>query len=341
MCCVACRQLTTDEQTNIMNRLHMKKKIGIALSAVVVAVVLALLGGSLYMIDYSLEPDPNRRDTARAYAKLYRMMPDMKPWTDSLRRAGKLRDTFVVMPTGEHHHALYLRADSACGRTAIIVHGYKDTSVRFLFLGRMYHRDLGYNILLPDLHAHGLSDGDDIGMGWKERLDVMHWAELAERMFRDSVAESRLVIHGVSMGAATTMNVSGEQLPSYIKCFVEDCGYTSVWDEFSGQLREQFGLPQFPLMYTTSALCGLMRGWTFGEASPLLQVAKCRRPMLFIHGDKDTFVPTWMVYRLYAAKPGAKRIWIARGTAHALAYNDYPAEYTSVVRDFLAGSGME
>ena len=61
-----------------------------------------------------------------------------------------------------------------------------------------------------------------------------------------------MVVHGVSMGAATTMMVSGEELPPYVKCFVEDCGYTSVWDEFKGELKNQFGLPAFPLLDVAS-----------------------------------------------------------------------------------------
>lgn len=114
-----------------------------AAAALAAIVVLALAGGSFYMLGYSLDPDPNRADTDSAYAQLYSRMPDMRPWADSLRRCGLLRDTFVAMPGGERHHALWLRADSACGRTAVIVHGYKDCAVKFLYLGRMYHRDLG------------------------------------------------------------------------------------------------------------------------------------------------------------------------------------------------------
>ena len=48
------------------------------------------------------------------------------------------------------------------------------------------------------------------------------------------------------MGAATTMMVAGEPQRPYVKCFVEDCGYTSVWDEFSNELKTSFGLPAFP-----------------------------------------------------------------------------------------------
>lgn len=311
------------------------RKIVKGLCVAVSAIALVVVGASFYMLGHSLTPDEERGDVERAYARLYERVPDMKPWVDSLRSVGALRDTFVVMPHGGRAHAYYVCNDSARGRTAVVVHGYKDTAITFLYLGRMYYRDFGFNILLPDLYAHGLSDGDAIQMGWKDRLDVIEWLRIAERLFRTEGTESSVVVHGVSMGAATTMCVSGEELPHWVKCFVEDCGYTSAWDEFSMQLRSQFGLPDFPLMYTTSLLCRLRYGWSFGEASPLEQVKKCRRPMLFIHGASDTFVPTSMVYPLYEAKPGEKRLWIAPGSEHARAYIDHPAEYTRVVGEFL------
>jgi fermentation-respiration switch protein FrsA (DUF1100 family) len=109
-----------------------------------------------------------------------------------------------------------------------------------------------------------------------------------------------------------------------------------VWDEFAGQLDEQFGLPPFPLMYATSLLCQMRFGWSFGEASALEQVRKCRYPMLFIHGDSDSFVPTSMVYPLYEAKPDAKTLWIAEGAEHALSYHEHKAEYISRLRAFCS-----
>lgn len=312
------------------------KRIIITIAVLVALIIVIVAGGSFYMLNYSLKADPNRHDVDSMYTVLTERMPDMKPWIDSIKTNRLLHDTFVTMPSGERHHAIYLRADSAHGKTAVIVHGYKDSAVKFLHLGRMYHSDLGYNILMPDLHGHGLSEGDEIQMGWKDRLDVLHWTMVAEKLFRDSTAASQIVVHGVSMGAATTMCLSGEgNLPDYITHFVEDCGYTSVWDEFSTQLHEQFSLPDFPLMYTTSMLCRLCYDWSFGEASPLRQVAKCHRPMLFIHGDADTFVPYSMLAPLYDAKPNPKEQWTAKGSEHAKAYHDHSAEYTETIKRFL------
>lgn len=296
----------------------------------------AVVGGSFYMLSYSLTPREHRGDMAAAYRLLYQRMPDMKPWMDSLTAHDLLRDTFVMMPSGYKAHALYLRADSAHGRTALLVHGYKDCAVSLsACYGRMFNRDLHYNVLMPDLYAHGLSQGDHIQMGWNDRLDIEHWAKIAHDLFATPTDSVQLVVHGVSMGAATTMCVAGDSVPSYIKCFIEDCGYTSAWDEFEQQLHDQFALPAFPLMYSTSALCRLRYGWSFGQASPLRQVARCRQPMLFIHGGADTFVPTRMVYRLYAAKPQPKALWIAPKSGHARAYMDHPADYTARVKAFV------
>jgi hypothetical protein len=140
------------------------------------------------------------------------------------------------------------------------------------------------------------------------------------------------------MGAATAMMLSGEAMPEGIRelRFVADCGYTSVWDEFAGEMKAQFGLPPFPLMYTSSLLCKALCGWSFGEASALNGVAHCPYPMLFIHGGSDTFVPTGMVYKLYGAKPEPKALWVAPGSGHAASYRDHKEEYVRRVREFLA-----
>ena len=207
----------------------MRKRKWLMLVAVVVATtVMAVVGASVYMLDYSLAPDPNRRDVDSCYQQLLAEYPECGEWMDSLRGINALRDTFVVMATGERHHALYI--DKGVGKTAVVLHGWRDCAIKFLWLARIYERALGYNVVMPELHACGESEGDAIQMGWKDRRDVMEWM----KVFRADT----MVVHGVSMGAATTMMLSGETMPEGIKDlrFVADCGYTSVWDEFAMQL---------------------------------------------------------------------------------------------------------
>lgn len=323
----------------------MKRKTVYIIVAVVAALVLLTFGAGWYMLDYALKPDYNRRDTAVVYKQIAYEYPWTRPWIDSLKHARALRDTFITTPAGERHHALFVRNPRSMGRTAIVVHGYTDCSIRMLPIASIYER-MGYNILVPDLHAHGLSDGDDIQMGWKDRNDIIRWIYVARRMFRDADRSPRIVLHGVSMGAAMVMNVSGEKLPDGVCCFVEDCGFTSAWDEFSHQLGEQFGLPDFPVLYAASMLCKLRYGWTFGEASSLKQLGKRHTPMLYIHGTSDNYVPSAMVLPLFNMNPAYENkadktlryndIWLTPGCAHAKSYHDYPYEYERKVKKFVA-----
>ncbi len=293
----------------------------------------AVAGGGFYLLSYALRPDAVMAEkNAASYKYMYEEYPFLSGWLDSLRRTGALRDTVITGAEGERLHAIYAAAPRPTDRTAVIVHGYTDNAVRMLMIGYLYNHDLGFNILLPDLHYHGQSEGRAIRMGWRDRLDVLRWIGVADGIFG---GDTRTVVHGISMGAATTMMVSGEELPASVKCFVEDCGYTSVWDQFAKELREQFSLPTFPLLHVASWLCELRYGWNFREASALDQVARCDRPMLFIHGDADDFVPTRMVYPLYEAKPGEKELWVVPGAAHARSYHDNPEEYTRRVGAFV------
>lgn len=312
------------------------KKILIGISAIIISLFAASAGAGLYMLNYSLAADSDRGDTAKAYARLYKKHPEMRQWTDSMKSCGLLRDTFVTMPDGERHHAIYMRNDSAQGKTAIVVHGYKDSSPRYLTIARMYYQQMNRNVLLPDLHGHGLSEGEDIQMGWHDRHDIIHWAAVAEELFRDSLCQSAILLHGISMGAATVMNVAGdENMPAYISHVIEDCGYTSVWEEFALQLKEQFSLPEFPILYISDLLCKMKYGWSFREASSADQVRKSRCPILFIHGDADTFVPFSMLQPLYEAAKAPKEMWVVKGAHHAEAFSSDPAKYAAKVGEFI------
>lgn len=311
----------------------MKKRLIYSLVALLVVFAAATTYGSFYLVDYALKsaPESHRKN----WGKAMDWYPELKPWLDSIKTEGAWSDTFAIMPDGLRAHAVCIKSRKAEGRTAVVVHGYTNNSIDMLHIARIYNKEMHYNVVLPDLHGHGLSQGDDIQMGWFDRLDVLKWIDLAPKMFSTVADSMRLVVHGISMGAATTMCVSGEHTPSYVKCFVEDCGYTSAWDEFAHELRGRFSLPEFPLLYTASWLTQAKYGWSFKEASPLKQVAKCKKPMFFIHGDKDTFVPTWMVYPLYEAKPQPKQLWIAPGSEHAFAYRDHREEYIKKVEAFV------
>lgn len=309
----------------------MKKLLKTFLFAFLVLLILLSAGG-YYMVDYALTPPNRGKDIEGSYEYMYKEYPHLRPYMDSLQQTKALRDTFITTIDGIRLHGFYVKASVPTRQTAVIVHGYTDNAIRMMMIGYMYNQDLGFNILLPDLRYSGLSEGNHLQMGWFDRKDVAQWINLLPTLFGDSI---EVVVHGISMGAATTMMLAGDPQPEYIKCFVEDCGYTSVWDEFKNELKEQFNLPAFPLLHISNLICKLRHGWSFTEASALKQVTKCKRPMLFIHGENDTFVPTNMVYPLYEAKPQPKELWLVPSEGHARSYHNFPKEYTEKIREFI------
>ena len=299
--------------------------------AVLLLAVVLTGAGSWYLLTVALQPRV-QRDAEVCYARFCRNYPTLQPWADSLRAAGALREVTITADDGAMLQAYYVAAPEPSTRTAVAVHGYTDHPFGMLQYAWLYRRELNCNVLLPALRYHGASEGRAIQMGWFDRLDVLRWIGEADRLFG---AGQQVIVHGVSMGAATTMMLSGdERLPATVRCLVEDCGYTSVWEQFRKELREDYGLPAFPLLYAADGLCRVRFGWSFCEASSLRQVARCDRPMLFIHGGDDRYVPTAMVEPLYEAKPGAKELWIAPDAPHACSFADHPAAYAARVRAF-------
>ncbi|MCQ2184134.1 MAG: alpha/beta hydrolase [Bacteroidales bacterium] len=311
--------------------------------AFVILLVAALAIAGNYMVNYALRPSRHGENLQADWKELDRRIPGIIEWGESLKASGVMKDTFMVSRDGYRLHAVYAPyctdgSREAAG-TAILVHGYTCNHQWMYDIARMYRDSLHYNIFLPDLHWHGLSEGKAVRMGWKDRLDVKDWLEVANGIFGGDF----YVIHGVSMGAATTMMLSGESdVPEYVKAYVEDCGYSTVWVQFIKEFKEKFDLPARPIVGAASVMCRLRFGWGFRQASSLRQLEKCDRPMLFIHGEKDVYVPTSEIFRNYSAKThGYKEMWISPDNGHNASFREHPAEYTEHVRNFLAKAARQ
>lgn len=305
------------------------KKFSKAVLGVFLVLFLADVGVAIYFLHVALAKTTCVVDEYDVWESQKRRVPFAAAWLDSIRAGRCMQDLLQQNAEGHTLHAYWLPAPQPTSRTAILLHGYRNQALDMLHIAYMYSQ-FGFNVLLPDFYGHGLSEGTHVRMGWRDRHDVLMWAHVADSL----AGGADITVHGISMGAATTMMVAGEN-PTGVVAYVEDCGYTSVWDEFESELRKRYGLPSFPLLHTCSALCWLLDGWTFGQASALEAVRRSRSPMLFIHGDADDFVPTRMAEPLYHAKSGTKELWLSPGVGHAASYDTYPAEYTSRVRSFL------
>jgi Hydrolases of the alpha/beta superfamily len=211
----------------------------------------------------------------------------------------------------------------------IIVHGYNGFGIQMADSAKKFY-EAGFNVILPDCRGHGKSQGNYIGMGWHDRLDILQWIKFIIR----NNPYAKIILYGLSMGAATVLMTSGENLPPNIKCIIEDCAYTSVIDEFSYHYDKIFRLPHFPMFNITDFICQKKAGYKLSEASAVNQLKKCKTPVLFIHGEKDNFVPTYMVYKLYESAKCPKDILIVPKAGHGISSKVDEKRYWRKVFDF-------
>lgn len=307
-------------------------KIGIAVVAVLVVVVCGVLvGAGNYFVNYALAADGDGGDRDGTGGDTVNDLPASTTPTLSWVDGDHIERLTTTSDDGLSLVARWFtQADSH--KWAIAVHGYHSNKESMEPTAEWYYGQ-GYQVLTPDLRAHGESEGDYIGMGWIDRLDILRWIDVV----LEKDPQAQIVLHGVSMGAATVMMTSGEaSLPANVKAVVEDCGYTSVWDIFSSELDVRFGLPDFPVMQVSSLMSSFIAGYDWKEASALEQVKKSVTPTLFIHGGADDFVPTDMVYPLYEAAACEKDILVIDGAGHAEARSTDPNAYWGAVESFLS-----
>lgn len=221
--------------------------------------------------------------------------------------------------------------------TEILFHGYKGNAERDLSGGIERCFRLGRNALIVDQRASGASDGRTITFGICERRDCVRWAEEAVRRLGE---DARLVLTGISMGAATVMLAAGEQLPPQVVCVLADCGYSSA-REIICKIIKEMRLP-VRLLYPFVRLGARLFGhFKLEETSPLQAVARASVPLILIHGDDDAFVPCDMSRRLYevCASPH-KRLVIIKDAGHGLAFPVDPEGYLDALRAFQDTCGF-
>ena len=304
----------------------MKRFKKITISIFIVLLTLFIGGSSLVgVLFYNLALNANYSKDI-IYAEYNdKNLNDAQKW---LEEKSNYSDKYIESYDKLQLHSYVVTQNS--NKWAIVVHGYGGSG-KLMSDKAKYFYDMGYNVLIPDLRGHGKSEGDYIGMGWKDRLDIISWINF---IIKEN-PNAEIVLHGTSMGAATVLMTSGENLPSNVKAIVADCAYTSAWDEFSYQLETYLKVPSYYILNVTNMVTKLKAGYSLKEASALECVKKATVPILYIHGDKDKFVPYSMMDKLYDATISPKEKLTIEGGEHANSDLVSPFLYWLTVEDFL------
>ncbi|QDX91479.1 alpha/beta hydrolase [Brevibacillus laterosporus] len=311
-----------------------KRRFIIACGAIMAVLFIALVAASSYFYHVSV----NRGGQVKLYsgeqeasatpidAAVEQDKINVREWYKSQEKGSLEQISF----DGLKLKATYIPSKQPSDKAVILAHGYRGKGEDMKSYAKFYH-DLGFQVLMPDARGHGQSEGDYVGYGWHDRKDYVGWIT----MLTKQANAKQIFLHGISMGGATVLMTSGEDLPSEVKGIIEDSGFTSVTEELSYQLKNLYHLPTFPLMQTTGWTTKLRAGYSFEEASAIEQVKKNTRPLFIIHGDQDKLVPTEMAYRIFDAAQGEKQLWIVPGAGHTKSFTIAKVEYQDRVKNFI------
>lgn len=295
--------------------------------AAIVLYLLIFLGIGYYFSEVALRPD-NWRGTSQFERNV------TKGWIDPVayEEMAQKSDTFRIRGAFDYElEGTWIPVDSARG-SVVLCHGYRMDRWSMLKYAPTWH-NLGYNVLIYDHRYHGMSGGDYLTYGLLEREDLDHMVAWV----REQAPNIPLGVHGESMGAGTVMMYTGwKDRQQDIDFAVEDCGYSDCREELAYKLKDDYGMPDVGITRWANRVSGWRFGFDLNEVVPKEELKGATVPMLFVHGDTDTFVPTAMVHDVYEAHAGPKKIWLAPGSEHARSILDHPEEYQKIVASFLS-----
>ncbi len=309
--------------------------------AAVCLLVIILAAVAMYIVAYARELPPiadkifaqnsGDEEAKKPLEEKHQMIyEETSAW---LKAQPKKQDLYIKSFDGLKLHSVFLPADIPTKKTIHVVHGFHAEGLWDFATMIPYYHNAGYNVNIPDDRAHLNSEGKLLGFGWNDRRDTIDWCrKLIEVVGEDA----EIVLHGVSMGAATVMMASGEKdLPVQVKCIIEDCGFSSAMAEFRHTAPSQIHFMIDGVLFFDNIINRIFNHYWIYGASSVKQLKKAKVPFFFIHGDSDTFVPTAMVYDNYNACASEKEIWVTKDVPHAKSSIIYTEEYGKKCLEFM------
>ena len=213
----------------------------------------------------------------------------------------------------------------------LMFHGYRGSAERDLSGGIERCFRVGRSALIVDQRCAGNSGGHVITFGVHERRDCLSWIDFAIDHFGPDV---KIILTGISMGAATVLMAGGEELPPNVVGILADCGYTSAKAIMYDVIRKM-GLPPKPSYPFVKLGARIFGHFDLEETSPLEAVRRCKLPVIFFHGEADDFVACYMSQENFEACASRKHLVTIPGAGHGLAYAVEPDRYVEELYDFF------
>ncbi|MBR1742985.1 MAG: alpha/beta hydrolase [Lachnospiraceae bacterium] len=202
-------------------------------------------------------------------------------------RNRKMQDCYLKSVDGLLLHGYYLPAREP-RRFLLLSHGYKGTGFGdFAYTAKFLHEN-GCNLLFIDQRSCGLSEGEYITFGALEKYDIKAWADYIAKRNPKGLP---IYLYGESMGAAAVLMSLEYSLPAEVRGAIADCGFSSMKAQLRNMAADWFHLHWIELLlFRVDVFCRMFGKFRMKDADTTEALKKNKRPVLFFHGEKDSFV---------------------------------------------------
>jgi fermentation-respiration switch protein FrsA (DUF1100 family) len=184
-------------------------------------------------------------------------------------------------------------------------------SHRAPLIARM-RNELGVNVFIFDYQGYGQSSGVPSEDATAEDAR----AAIRYLRTRSDVDPARLVYYGESLGGAVAIQLATAQPPMGL---VTQSSFTSIAD----MSRLHYPLLGFLLPFAT---------YRYDSLTAIRSVSS---PLMLIHGEADSLVPSWCSQQLLDAATGPKRLHLIPGAGHNDVFSQGGPELWRALREFL------
>lgn len=227
----------------------------------------------------------------------------------------------------------HLRECPNAERFIVAMHGWRSSWSLDFGMSADFWYENGCSVLYVEQRGQGGSGGEYIGFGLLERHDCIEWARWA-----DARTGGKLPIYlsGISMGATTVLMAAGLELPKSVVGITADCGFTSPHAIWKHVAENNLHIPYSLHRAAANDMCRQNIQMAADDYSTTEALARCKVPVMLMHGTEDKFVPVEMTYENYQACTAPKRLLIVPGASHGISYCVETEKYQREVKEFWA-----
>ncbi|HVB60562.1 MAG TPA: alpha/beta hydrolase [Ktedonobacteraceae bacterium] len=213
--------------------------------------------------------------------------------------------------------------------TILVCPGYRTHKSDLLGLSARLWR-AGHNVLIFDFYGHGELSSTNVTLGYREMNDF----DGAIAYVKERAPQTRLGVVAYSMGASVAIMCSA-RCPD-IKAIVADSGFATHWSVIDYNVRRARLWPSTAFVWTADHMMGWLGGYRFSQVNPLREIGSIApRPILIIHGGKDSLVDPRDATLLYAAANEPKELWTVPNADHCGVYFVDRTAYIEKTLDFF------